>query len=295
MSFRTHTERFTGSGGVRLAADVAGPPDAPPVILLHGAGQTRHSWGKGLREFAAAGYRVVSVDLRGHGDSDWAANGDYAIDALAGDVAALVHAVGGRPALVGASMGGVASLVATGKDPALASSLVLVDVTPRLDMSGVARIHGFMSAHPDGFASLEEAADAIAAFNPTRPRSGSLQGIRKNLRQRPNGRWYWHWDPAFIASGRDTHGRDETVNRLSERMAGAADHIRIPTLLVRGGSSDVVSPDAVDDLRGLIAHLEYVDVAGAGHMVAGDQNDPFNAAILGFLSRHTPQSGAPAA
>jgi pimeloyl-ACP methyl ester carboxylesterase len=282
-SQESRKEHFIGYAGLRLAAEAAGPEDGPPVILSHGGGQTRHAWGKGLRDCAAAGYRTLSLDLRGHGESQWAPGGDYSPDALVGDLAAVARAVGGKPALVGASLGGTASLIVAGEQPDLASSLVLVDVTPALNMEGVERIHGFMSAYTDGFASLEAAADAIAAYMPERPRAANLDGIRKNLRAGDDGRWYWHWDPAFIAGD-----LEQTVAALTARMSDAARRVTQPTLLVRGVLSDVVSHDAVDDLRARIPHLEFVDVADAGHMVAGDKNDAFTAAILDFLRRHAP-------
>src|SRR5271157_1334596 len=106
---------FTGRDGNALAADVLGDLDAPPVVLFHGGGQTRHSWGTTLAALAGRGWRAYSVDLRGHGDSEWAPNGDYTLDAFAGDVLAIVDALGRPPALVGASLGGVASLAAIGE------------------------------------------------------------------------------------------------------------------------------------------------------------------------------------
>src|SRR3954471_8143391 len=84
----TPTE-FAGRDGNRLAADVAGADDAPPVVLLHGGGQTRHSWGTTLGVLADRGWRAYSVDLRGHGDSAWATDGDYTLDAFADDVRAV--------------------------------------------------------------------------------------------------------------------------------------------------------------------------------------------------------------
>lgn len=274
---------FIGGSCNRLAADVSGPAQAPAVLLLHGGGQTRHSWERAHKALAQAGYRVISVDARGHGESEWIADGDYTLEAQVADLVALVKAVGGKPALVGASMGGVNSLIACGQLPALATTLVLVDVTPRLEAKGVEHIHRFMSGSPNGFASLEEAADAIAAYNPTRPRPRDLNGLSKNLRLRDNGRWYWHWDPKFIEG--DRHLK---IDHIRDTMADAARHVSVPTLLVRGKESDVVSMDGVRDLQALIPQLEFVDVEGAGHMVAGDRNDKFNSAIIDFLHRHYP-------
>ncbi|MBA1204270.1 alpha/beta hydrolase [Pseudomonas capeferrum] len=274
---------FMGADGNRLAADLSGAHDAPAVILLHGGGQTRHAWARAHQALAAKGYRVISLDARGHGKSDWPADGDYGLEAQVADLLAVIKAVGGRPALVGASMGGTHSLVACGRYPDLAQALVLVDVTPRLEPEGIEHILGFMTQHPEGFSSLQSAADAVGAYNPNRPAPGDLSGLAKNLRQRDDGRWYWHWDPRFISGDY----RDK-VERISQAMSSAAPGVKIPTLLVRGRQSDVVSPEGVEELRALLPHLAFVDIEGAGHMVAGDKNDHFNAAILGFLQEHHP-------
>src|SRR5262249_53582244 len=163
-----------------------------------------HSWGTTTRVLADKGWRAYSLDLRGHGDSDWAEDGDYTLDSFAGDIVAVATALPQPPALVGASLGGLTSLVAIAEHPHLrvGSALVLVDVAPRIEAAGRDRIGAFMSEHmTDGFASLEEVVDAVHQYNPHRPRPSDLTGLKKNLRQRDDGRWYWHWDPAFI-SGR---------------------------------------------------------------------------------------------
>jgi pimeloyl-ACP methyl ester carboxylesterase len=285
--------------GVRLVADVQGAADAPPVILLHGGGQTRHAWGTTASVLAEKGWRSYTVDQRGHGDSEWAPDGDYSLDAFAGDVRALAAAVGpagtGRsaPVLVGASLGGIASLIAIGESPVpIASGLVLVDVAPRIEPDGVKRIGDFMTGHPDGFASLEEVADAVAAYNPHRPRPRSLDGLRKNVRRRDDGRWVWHWDPAFLSgmngarAAADYIGPDETKSMANQdRLERAARRLELPTLLVRGRVSDLLSEQGARELLGLVPHAQLADVAGAGHMVAGDRNDLFNDAVIGFLDQ----------
>lgn len=277
---------FRGRDGLRLAADSDGSPDAPTVILLHGGGQTRHSWGRAFRDLVTAGYQVISLDARGHGESEWATDGDYGIDALCADLRAVVGELHTKPALVGASMGGVTSLVAVGEDPALAAVLVLVDIAPNPNPAGIAHIHSFMTAHPDGFATLDDAADAVAAYNPLRPRPTDTKGLSKNLRLRDNGRWYWHWDPQFVQVRSER--KHLHIKGMSERMLDAADNVRIPSLLVRGKQTDVVSMEGVNELRQRIPQMEFVDVAGAGHMVAGDRNDAFNQSVLGFLARNFP-------
>jgi pimeloyl-ACP methyl ester carboxylesterase len=287
------TEHVAGSGGLRLAADIGGPEDGPTVVLLHGGGQTRHSWAGTWRVLVDAGWRALSLDLRGHGDSDWSEVGDYSLDAFADDVRAVVASLPTAPVLVGASLGGLASLVAVAESPVqedIARALVLVDVAHKVEESGRERIGAFMMGNIDGFASLEEAADAIAGYNPHRPRPKDLSGLAKNLRQRPDGRWMWHWDPKFIvgAGGSTDETRSSVVD--PHRLEKAVDALRVPALLVRGRSSDLLSEEGARDFMERVPHAEFADVAGAGHMVAGDRNEIFNQAILGFLDRHRPSA-----
>ena len=265
---------------VELVADTWGRPDRPPALLLHGGGQTRHAWKRTAAVLASHGYHAVAVDLRGHGESGWSADGNYEIDRFAADVAELAAAFDSKPVLIGASLGGIASLIAAGEAPApIAAALVLVDITPRVDPAGVDRIRGFMASHiEDGFATLDEAADAIAAYLPHRPRPKSLEGLRKNLRQGADGRYRWHYDPAFVRGmPRRTDGDRET------RLTAAAERLDVPLLLVRGGSSELVSEDIARAFVAQVRNGRYVDVHGAAHMVAGDVNDPFTEQVVVFL------------
>lgn len=275
------TIRIPIGGGLSLAADIAGPRGAPTVVLGHGGGQTRHSWDKAERELARAGYFAINYDLRGHGDSDWSPDGDYAVLTRAHDLACVAQA-GSRPlALVGASLGGLTAMAAACQGLDLAA-LVLVDIVPRMSAPGVAKIRGFMMAYPQGFASLAEAADAISAYYPDRPRPKDLSGLNKNLRLHPDGRYYWHWDLRMM-----TDARADPAQLLT--MLDQADWLdRVPTLLVRGMKSDIVTDDGVADLRRRIPGLEIADIRGAGHMVAGDKNDEFNGAVIDFLRRVMP-------
>ncbi|NNE12092.1 MAG: alpha/beta hydrolase [Ilumatobacter sp.] len=270
--------------GVDLAADIAGREGDPPVLLLHGGGQTRHSWGSAAAALADAGHRAITVDLRGHGHSNWSPDGDYRIERFAADVVALSDGLGRLPALVGASLGGLAALVAVGEsERPIATSLVLVDIATRIEAEGRTKIQNFMRAGMRGFDTLDDAADSIAEYIPHRPRPTDLSGLRKNLRQRGDGRWYWHWDPRWITNEDGVDGQRGLVN--AERLREAARRIEIPTLLVRGRMSDIVSDESVRELRELVPHAEVVDVSGAGHMVAGDKNDAFNSAVLDFVRR----------
>jgi pimeloyl-ACP methyl ester carboxylesterase len=274
---------FRGADGVEIAADVHGDPANPPVVFLHGGGQTRHAWGDAAERFATEGYYTVTMDLRGHGDSGWAPNGVYDIADFVADLrAVLTQLPNATPAaLVGASLGGVTSLLAVGTaEQPIARALVLVDIVPKINPEGAMKIHGFMSANPDGFASIEEAADAVSAYMPHRPRPKDVSGLKKNLRLR-DGRYYWHWDPKFIFRNRD-------INPLQSRDAldAAARNVRVPTLLVKGSLSEIVDDEGVEEFRQVLPNAEVVDVKGAGHMVAGDKNNAFDNAVLDFLRRH---------
>jgi pimeloyl-ACP methyl ester carboxylesterase len=280
-----HDIRIEGHG-VKLAATGYGDPSAPPVALFHGGGQTRHAWGTAGEEFGRRGRYALAIDLRGHGDSEWAADGRYGMTAFAQDVHAVVESLPTLPVLVGASLGGLACLAAVGEaSHPQATALVLVDVTPTINQAGAMRIGEFMMEGMEGFDTLEGAADAIAAYAPHRPRPKDLSGLKKNLRQRDDGRWYWHWDPRFIRARAGIDGQRGLIDH--DRLAAAATNVTIPTLLVRGRMSDIVSEEGVQELRRLMPAAEVVDIAGAGHMVAGDRNDAFNDAVIEFVERTT--------
>jgi pimeloyl-ACP methyl ester carboxylesterase len=272
------TIQFRGDG-VNLIADEWGDPGQQTVIFLHGGGQTRHSWKSAGRDLANAGFHTYSIDQRGHGDSDWAESGDYHISDLARDLLAVLSQIDGNVVLVGASMGGLASLLATDWAPDRVEALVLVDITTKAEPEGVERITTFMQGSPDGFTDLEEAADAVATYLPHRRRPQSTAGLKKNLRRRDDGRWYWHWDPALFNI---REGGSEDVATL---MENAAANVRIPTLLVWGMLSDVVSAKSVEQLRKLIPHLEVVELDKAAHTAAADDNDEFSATVVEFCRR----------
>ncbi len=252
--------------------------------MLHGGGQTRHTWDRSARSLAADGWDVLTLDARGHGESEWAPDGDYSVDGLVSDLLVVCAQLGTwsstLPVIIGASMGGMTALAAEGERGGVARALVLVDIVPRIEADGVEKIGAFMGAAPTGFASLEEVADAVAAYQPHRKRPRNIEGLRRNVRLAEDGRLYWHWDPAFQSLGDDT--LDDRDNHY-ERLADAARSIRVPTLLVRGMLSDIVSEAGAAELLELMPHATAIDVAGAGHMVAGDDNAIFVDHTTAFL------------
>lgn len=268
---------WPGARGMRLAGDAWGNPRDPLVILQHGGGQTRHAWKTTGATLGANGYFAVSFDARGHGDSAWAEDGDYSEDAMVDDLLCVAAALGKtRPALIGASMGGLTSMIAVGEGKLVASALILVDIAPRVELRGVERIHRFMMQRPEGFTSLEEVADAIASYQPQRQRPRSLDGLAKNVRVGADGRYRWHWDPRFDPAKRDPRTREA-------RLSACVSQLDVPTLLMRGARSDVVTEASVQHFMSLCPHAEHIDVLSAGHMVAGDRNDLFGNALRRFL------------
>jgi len=287
------TVELVGSEENRLVAtrfDPDQPSKLAPVLLMHGGGQTRHSWKGAAELIAGRGHIAFTVDARGHGDSQWVESKHYTAEHFRNDLRAITRQVGDicerKPIIIGASLGGISAMLAQALggfdgDRALFAAIVLVDVTPRMSTDGVDRIMGFMAQNMlEGFSSVEDAAEVIAAYLPNRKRPKSLDGLSKNLRQRDDGRWYWHWDPAFLGGDHNIlTGRENRMDALFD----AVKKITVPTLLVRGGKSELVTKEAVEEFLEIVPHAKYTDVSGAGHMVAGDRNDVFADAVLEFL------------
>jgi pimeloyl-ACP methyl ester carboxylesterase len=247
--------------------------------MLHGGGQNRFSWKNTGQVLADEGFHVVALDSRGHGDSDRSPDANYTVDALCADTLQVLDQIGRPVILIGASMGGMTGiLVADAAGPQKVTKLVLVDVVPRYEKDGSARIRDFMFSHVHGFGTLDEAADAVAEYLPHRTKPRSPEGLKKNLRRR-DGRWYWHWDPKFLTAPADNAFVRE------EKLERAAIDLRIPILLIRGKLSDVVSPEGVKDFLTKVPHAEFVELSDAGHTAAGDDNDAFSEAVVQFVSR----------
>ena len=276
------TVKFRGAEDITLVADEWNrgvPSSQPTVLMLHGGGQNRFSWKNTGQILADQGLHVVALDSRGHGDSDRAPNANYTVDVLCADTLAVLDQIGRPVILIGASMGGMTGiLVADAAGPDKVTKLVLVDVVPRYEKDGSARIRDFMFSHVHGFETLEEAADAVAEYLPHRTKPRSPEGLKKNLRRR-GGRWYWHWDPKFL-----TAPMDDPFVRV-EKLEQAAIDLAIPILLIRGKLSDVVSAEGVKDFLAKVPRAEFVELSEAGHTAAGDDNDAFSEVVVQFVSR----------
>ncbi|CAM8672618.1 alpha/beta fold hydrolase [Sphingobium sp.] len=236
---------YIGFGGVRLAAQSYGRDDDPGILLLHGGGQTHTAWDAAALALAQAGRYVISLDLRGHGASEWPGDGRYDLDAYIGDIRAVLATLPARPVIVAASLGGwIATAVLGESETPLATGLVLVDSPPRMDPAGSGRMGD----------SLRRAATA-------------------------NG---GQWDPRML------DGFD--LSAVEDRLIDAARQLKMPTLVVRGERSPLSTQESIAELAACIADVEAVEVGDAGHLVAVDQADAFNALLLDFLERRIPLS-----
>ncbi len=284
---------FELANGVSIAADTYGDPANQLVLFLHGGGQTRHAWGGAARALAELGFYTVCTDHRGHGDSGWSAEGGYTLEVFARDLVELLRHFDQKPIIVGASLGGIAALRAEAlSDEPAAKGLVLVDTTPRMEAAGVSRVLRWMLDGLAGFASIDEAAAAVAAYLPHRERRTDISGLAKNLRLKDDGRYHWHWDPEMIrAWSPDEWSDSEAAQREIQARLDAASRITIPIMLIRGRLSDVVSEENAQEFLSVVPHAEYVDLEDAAHMVAGDRNDAFTESVAEFILEHFPPEG----
>lgn len=278
---RPRLRRHAGRGDLTLAVEHYGPEHAPTLLFAHGFGQNRHAWRGTASQLGTEGWRGLAIDGRGHGDSQWSPGGDYQLEHFAEDLAAIARDQPQAPILIGASMGGLLGLLVEGESPApVFRALVLVDVTPRWETEGVSRILDFMAAHPEGFDSLQHAADEVARYLPHRERKDP-ERLRSQLREHADGRWRWHWDPRLL--GRVAQQAAGYIPRLQ----AAAREVQVPVLLLSGGRSDVVSAHTIDEFLQLVPHAEHICIEDATHMVVGDRNDVFTREISRFLQRFT--------
>ena len=276
---RGRVARIRTGDGVELEIEHFGDPNAPSLIFAHGFGQTRGAWSATASELADAGWHSVTADARGHGDSGWLADGNYDFAQFVDDLVLVARTPATQPPiLIGASMGGLLGLIAQAEYRPF-RALVLVDVTPRWENAGVERIMTFMRAHPSGFASIDEASDAVSNYLPHRTEKKSPERLRQLLVREEDGRLRWHWDPRLL---------DRVANnseRYQSTLLDAARRIDVPTLLISGERSDIVSDSTIAEFLQLVPHAKHVRVAQATHMVVGDRNDAFSAAVLSFIKK----------
>ena len=276
------TERLTTPSGITVEFDLWGKIKRDAILLLHGGGQTRHSWNATAEKITQVDGCAITMDLRGHGDSDWSHGGDYELSDFSEDVAFLIDTLEIQPSLVGASLGGLVGIYLEGRyRPGSISALVLVDIVPNINVLGAEKIKDFMLEHSKtGFTSLSEVSDILSEYNPHREKSSDLEGLKKNLRKRGE-KWFWHWDPLFISSER---GKENPDMRNPELLNELCSNISVPLLLVRGKLSDLVTEIQVREFLERFPEASFADVSGAGHMVVGDKNDAFANEVIEFLN-----------
>jgi pimeloyl-ACP methyl ester carboxylesterase len=270
--------KLRAADGLKLMTEHFGDPNAPAVIFAHGFGQTRHAWTSTANALAGAGWLGITADARGHGDSGWLDSGDYDFAQFVDDLVLIARTPAQPPILIGASMGGLLGLIAQAEYRPF-RAMVLVDVTPRWENAGVERIMAFMRAHPNGFASIDEASDAVSNYLPHRAEKKSPERLRQLLVRADNGRLRWHWDPRLL----DRVAKDS--ERHQSALLDAARRIDVPTLLISGERSDIVSESTIAEFMHLVPHAEHVRVARATHMIVGDENDAFSSAVLEFIEK----------
>ena len=272
--------KFKVASGLQIVTSTWGSNNDPLVILLHGGGQTRHAWGSTGEKLSQSGFYVVALDLRGHGDSDWDSKGDYSIDAYKDDLASIIQQLDKPASLVGASLGGMASLSLAGdsETKSLCSALVMVDIGLYPNTEGSDQVLEFMSSGKEGFRNLEEAALAISGYLPHRERPTDISGLEKNLRLKKDGRYYWHWDPKFI----EGRFKSKTSN-YKDKQVELAKGVSVPTLLIKGALSNVLTQEEVETFLEIIPHSQFIEIKEAAHMIAGDRNDIFAESAIKFL------------
>lgn len=280
------TMRLNGSGDMTLAATASGAPEDPCVLLLPGFGQTAAAWAKASKALVAAGRYVVTVELRGHGESDWSPTRRYELGDIIQDIVAVIRQLPSKPAVVGANLGGLAALAAISESPEpLASALVLIDAAPRMAPAGLERMASLMTMDADGFATVEDAGRVVAEHLPTRQQL-DLEEVKRHLRRCDDGRFRWHIDPAYQGFKVSASYRKAAQSRFT----AAALALDIPTFFVRGESSTKVDRESMHEFRELVPHAEFADIPDMGDAIIGGRNDAFDAAILDFLERAIPRS-----
>ncbi len=251
---------------------------APPVVCLHGGGQTAYMWEE-LGAALAPTHHVFAPDLPGHGDTDPVDEMDRR--SLADTIPPLLDEFGiERAAFVGASLGGIISLTLAADRPGLVAAIALIDIGHRLEDEGVNRIIDFMTKH-ESFASPEAAAVEVAEYLPHR-RQVNADNLRRNLRELPDGRWVWKHMFA-----RRLRGAQAPVGGWRELVAGMGDEamaLTCPVLVLRGAASDVLSNEGAEEIASLIPDARLATVGSAGHHAAGDNPETTVDLVRDFLA-----------
>ena len=249
----------------------------PTVLMLHGNAQQAHSWDF-ISLALSEDYHVLALDQRGHGDSDWARDGDYSVEAQTGDLGGFVEKAGLEGfVLIGHSMGGRNSYVWASQNPTKLNGLVIVDTGPENRRRGSDRIRRFKEL-PDELDTFEEFAERVQEYT-GRSREQVMGALKHSIRERPDGKWTWKYDKSMRGPDRQETGWS------SEQLWECVNQIDCPTLLVRGERSDLFMEETMVKMQSLIADCESVTISGAGHLVQGDNPVDFLTSVKGHLAR----------
>ena len=278
----TPQDKFVDADGMRFHYLEWGNPGNPPMLLLHGFAQTCHSW-----DFVALGfsdnYRVIVLDQRGHGDSDWASDGDYSPETQQKDISGIVNELGLENfVLMGLSMGGRNSFTYAANNSGKVKALVVVDAAPQNMQQGTQNIRSFVQ-QDDELDSVDAFVERVLRYNPRRDPQQVRGSIMHNIKELPSGKWTWKYDKALRRPGRRMGSDPETEKRLW----GYLETLQCPTLLVRGGGSDIVAMDTADRMHQAIPNSRLATIDGAGHLVMGDSPSGFQSAVTDFLASLT--------
>ncbi len=256
-----------------------GHPDAPPIVLLHGGHQSAHSWDL-VSLHLAQDYRVLALDQRGHGDSEWSRDVNYSNHTMALDAGAFLDALGlERPILMGHSMGGRNALLLTKEDPSRLRALVVVDIGPEISDEGRKAIAGFVRTNQE-FDDLEHFVANVRKYDPYRPREHIERTVKYNMLQRADGKFVSKCDSTPRRLGL-LHGGGTRDNVTLEDVTA----FELPVLVVRGADSNILTAEAAERFRDALPDGELAVVPNAGHNVHGQNTLGFISAVGEFLSR----------
>ena len=267
-------DRYAVVNGLRLHYLAWGNARLPPLLFLHGFAQQAHSW-----DFAALALRhrfhCIALDLRGHGDSAWSPGGEYGLDLYVSDVKAFVNGLRLQSlAVCGLSMGGRTAYSFTGQTPGAVRALIVAEAAPESLEAGRRTVSDFTASAE--FDDFEQAVARVLAYNPRRTPDQVRGSLKNSVRQRPDGKWTWKWDPAL------RYARSLTPYDPLPQWE-ALSKVRCPALFVIGAQSDMISAHTVQRMLAAVPGSRSVTIEKAGHLVAGDNPAAFNAAVLTFL------------
>ena len=277
-----NTQTFVGFGGIAIAASTFGSPDDPPVVLVPSLGQTREFWYGSAIALAEAGRHAICIDLRGHGDSAPSADGRYDYDCHVGDLRAILASLPSRAVVVAAGLGALVTILAVGESaPHLVAGLALVDANIWIEQAAGVRMADAIRTRVTDLDDADKIAAAIAAAYPAEPQPVVTERVLAAYARQPDGKLQWRGDPRALSPAQ--------MAGAEERLVAAAARILVPVTLIRGSLNETVTVETTARLQGLIAGCEAAEIEGAGHYVAADREDSFNALLLDFLERKTPR------